>query len=287
MSAPIILVTGANGQVGKELRELSTLYSDYRFVFLSREDCPLHHFPLVESFFEAYKPHFCINAAAYTAVDKAETEADMAMLVNGESVGVLATICEKYQTKLVHISTDYVFDGSSEIPYKETDTTGPTNVYGKSKLEGENRCVNANPSSIIIRTAWVYSFHGNNFVKTMLRLMKERPSLNVVSDQIGAPTYAADLADSILKIISSGTWVPGIYHYSNKGKISWFDFATEIKKQAGLQCELHAIPSSAYPTPAKRPAFSLLNTAKIEETYHLTIPDWKASLKRCMKRLMD
>ena len=286
MSQPIILVTGSNGQLGKELQELASIYPAYRFVFASREDLKLHHFGLVENFFVGLHPQYCINCAAYTAVDKAESEQDMAMLVNGEAVGNLAAVCKKFHTRLIHISTDYVFDGESEMPYQPDDVTGPISIYGISKLKGEELCLQENPDAIIIRTAWVYSEFGNNFVKTMMRLMKERPEIKVVNDQIGAPTYAADLAKACLDIIASGKWIPGIYHYSNSGKISWYDFAVSIKEMIGSSCIVHPIPTADYPTPAKRPKFSLLDTSKIKEVFNVNIPEWKESLGRCVRRLL-
>ncbi|MEQ1798316.1 MAG: dTDP-4-dehydrorhamnose reductase [Lacibacter sp.] len=285
MDKPSVLVTGSNGQLGKELQVLAESYPQFRFVFASREDLKLHHYGLVENFFLATKPQYCINCAAYTAVDKAESEADMAMLVNGESVGNLAAVCKKYQTKLIHISTDYVFNGESEIPYRENDSTGPINIYGVSKLQGEQLCMKEDPDAIIIRTAWVYSSFGNNFVKTMMRLMNERNELNVVSDQVGSPTYAADLAMAILTIISSRKWQAGIYHYSNEGKISWYEFAAEIKNLVGSKSIVHPILTAEYPTPAKRPKFSLLNKEKIKTVYDIDIPDWKVSLKKCVELL--
>jgi dTDP-4-dehydrorhamnose reductase len=287
MSQPVILVTGSNGQLGKELQQLAADYPAYRFVFASREDLKLHHFGLVENFFVGLQPQYCINCAAYTAVDKAESEQDMAMLVNGEAVGNLAAVCKKFNTKLIHISTDYVFNGESEIPYLPTDQTGPISVYGISKLKGEELCMKENSDAIIIRTAWVYSEFGNNFVKTMMRLMKERPEIKVVNDQIGAPTYAADLAKAILDIIDSGKWMSGVYHYSNTGKISWYDFAVAVKEMIGSPCMVYPIPTSDYPTPAKRPKFSLLDTSKIQRLYGITIPAWKESLRECVDRLKN
>ncbi|MDX1937794.1 MAG: dTDP-4-dehydrorhamnose reductase [Flavihumibacter sp.] len=285
MSKPLILVTGANGQVGKELRQLAAAYPQFQFLFLSREDLPIHHFELVRNFFETSQPAFCINCAAYTAVDKAESEKDLALLVNAESVGVLAAVAKLYNTRFIHISTDYVFDGTATTPYKEDAPVNPVNFYGSTKLKGEEECQQANAAAIIIRTSWVYSAFGNNFVKTMLRLMKERQSLNVVNDQLGSPTYAADLANAILQIVNSGNWQPGIYHYSNTGVISWYQFAVAIKELAGLNCTVNPIPTSAYPTPAKRPAYSVFNKEKIQGTYKLHIPDWKDSLKICLTKL--
>jgi dTDP-4-dehydrorhamnose reductase len=287
MGKPVILVTGSNGQLGKELKQIADNYSQFNFVFASREDLKLHHFGLVESFFIAAKPQYCINCAAYTAVDKAEAEQDMAMLVNGEAVGNLAAICKKYQTKFIHISTDYVFDGESETPYKEDDETGPINTYGKSKLLGEQLCMKEDTDAIIIRTSWVYSSFGHNFVKTMMRLMNERNELNVVADQIGSPTYAADLAKAILDIISSGKWEAGIYHYSNEGKISWFEFAQAIKEITGSKAIVHPIETAQYPTPARRPHYSLLNKEKIKTTYAVAVPEWKESLQQCITLLQE
>jgi dTDP-4-dehydrorhamnose reductase len=285
MQKPVILVTGCNGQLGKELQQLADEFQQFKFIFASREDLKIHHYGLVENFFTATKPQYCINCAAYTAVDKAEDEQDMATLVNGEAVGNLAAICKKYTTKLIHISTDYVFDGSSETPYSEDDVTGPINTYGRSKLLGEQVCRKENEDVMIIRTSWVYSSFGHNFVKTMMRLMKERNKINVVYDQIGSPTYAADLAKAILDVIASGKWQSGIYHYSNEGKISWYDFAVAIKEISNSNCTVHSIPTAQYPTPAKRPHFSLLNTQKIKTIFHIEIPGWRDSLKKCISIL--
>ncbi len=287
MDKQVILVTGSNGQLGKELQQLADAYPQYRFVFASREDMKLHHYGLVENFFIATKPQYCINCAAYTAVDKAESEQDMAMLVNGEAVGHLAAVCKKYDTKFIHISTDYVFDGESETPYNEDDVTDPINTYGESKLLGEQLCLKENADAIIIRTAWVYSSFGHNFVKTMMRLMNERNELNVVADQVGSPTYAADLAKAILDIIASGKWESGIYHYSNEGKISWFEFAQAIKEITGSKSVVHPIETAQFPTPARRPKFSLLNKEKIKSTYAVEVPEWKESLQTCIATLQE
>lgn len=281
---PVILVTGANGQLGKELQDLAPLYPSFKFIFLSREDLPIHHFELVRNFFEATKPDCCINCAAYTAVDIAESEKDLAFQVNGEAVGVLAAVCKKFDTKFIHISTDYVFDGTATVPYTETSATNPVNLYGASKLEGEKQALHYNPGCIIIRTSWVYSSYGKNFVKTILRLMGERNEVKVVDDQFGSPTYAADLAKAILDIIPN--YKPGIYHYSNDGVISWYDFALAIKEISNSKCEVIAIPTTEYPTPAKRPHYSVFNKEKIIQTFQLEIPDWKESLKKCLNKLL-
>ena len=282
---PKILVTGANGQLGKELKQLESQYPQFEFIFLSREDLPIHHFELVRNFFKGYHPQYLINCAAYTAVDRAESEKDLAFQVNGEAVGVLAAVCKEYGTRFLHISTDYVFDGTATTPYKEDAPTNPQSVYGASKLEGEKEALHFNPDSIIIRTSWVYSEFGRNFVKTMMKLMGEKDQLYVVNDQIGSPTYAADLADVIMQIISSGKWSPGIYHFSNEGVISWFDFATAIRDLTESTCKVTAIPTTSYPTPAKRPVYSVLDKSKIDGTFGITPKDWKDSLRGCLDRL--
>ena len=282
---PTILVTGANGQLGKEMKELESAYPGFRFIFLSREDLPIHHFELVRNFFKGYKPQYLVNCAAYTAVDKAETERDLAFQVNGEAVGVLAAVCKEYGTKFLHISTDYVFDGNGTVPYKTDAATNPQSVYGASKLQGEQEAMQFNPDSIIIRTSWVYSTYGKNFVKTMRKLMSEREDLNVVNDQVGSPTYAADLAEVIMQIIAGDKWVPGMYHFSNTGVISWYDFAVAINELSGLACRVHPIPSSQYPTPAKRPAYSVMDTAKLFSTFGYTPKNWKDSLQVCLQKI--
>lgn len=282
---PTILVTGANGQLGKEMKELESVYPGFRFIFLSREDMPIHHFELVRNVFKGYQPQYLVNCAAYTAVDKAESEKELAFQVNAESVGVLAAVCKEYGTKFIHISTDYVFDGTGTTPYTTESSTNPQSVYGASKLKGEQEAMQYNPDSLIIRTSWVYSEFGKNFVKTMRKLMSEREELNVVSDQVGSPTYAADLAQAIMQIIEGNKWVPGIYHFSNSGVISWYDFTIAIRDLSGLQCTVHPIPSSQYPTPARRPAYSVMDTSKIFSTFALSPQPWKDSLVKCLNKL--
>lgn len=280
-----ILVTGANGQLGKELQELSREFLVFDFIFLTREDLPVHDEAAVKNVFKKYTPQYCINCAAYTAVDKAETDRENAFLTNAEATGVLAAISKEYGTRFIHISTDYVFDGNATTPYTPDSPTNPQSVYGESKLDGEKKAIANNEDTVIIRTAWVYSVFGKNFVKTMLRLMSERPEISVVNDQVGSPTYAADLAKAILDIISSGNWHPGIYHFSNKGMISWYDFAVAIKELSNSPCKVNPIPSSAYPTPAKRPAYSVMDTSRITEVYGIEPADWKSSLEKCLKLL--
>lgn len=282
-----ILVTGSNGQLGKELREASVRFPQHEFLFLSREDLPIHHFELVRNTFDAFGPDYCINCAAYTAVDRAETEQDLAFLINAESVGILAAVAHERHCKFIHISTDYVFPGNAESPYVETDVTGPVSVYGKSKLQGEQQAQQQDPDCVIIRTSWVYSKFGNNFVKTMLRLMKERPEINVVSDQRGCPTWAADLADFILEIVSCSAWHPGIYHYSNEGEITWYEFAVAIAEVMNSSCKVNPIPTASYPTPAQRPAYSVMSKEKVKQVYGILPPEWKIGLVKCMAQLMD
>lgn len=280
-----ILVTGANGQLGKELRDLAPQYKDADFLFVSREDLPIHHFDLVRNVFDSFKPHFCINAAAYTAVDKAETEQELAHLINAEAVGVLAAVSAAHDCRFVHVSTDYVYDGSQIGAHKESDATAPVSVYGKTKLEGEQLAMQLDPQSIVIRTSWVYSCYGNNFVKTMMRLMQTRDQLSVVDDQWGSPTYAADLASCILDIMHHPQWQPGIYNFSNDGRINWYQFALEIKTQIGSTCKINPIPSSDYPTPAKRPANSWMDKQKIVGAFGIQLIDWKLSLSKCIKAI--
>jgi len=280
-----ILVTGANGQLGKELQELSDEFLVFDFIFLSREELSIHDAESVKQAFKKYAPQYCINCAAYTAVDKAETDQENAFLINGEATGVLASACKEYNTRFIHISTDYVFDGKATAPYKTDAATNPQSIYGESKLLGEQKAIACNDQTVIIRTSWVYSAFGKNFVKTMLRLMSEKTEINVVNDQVGSPTYAADLAKAILSIVSSGNWYPGIYHFSNKGVISWYDFAVAIKELSGSHCTVNPIPSSAYPTLAKRPFYSAMDTSRIVEVYGIEPEDWKSSLVKCLKRL--
>jgi dTDP-4-dehydrorhamnose reductase len=282
---PLVLVTGANGQLGKELRQLETKWPEFEFLFLSREDLPIHHFELVRNFFKATHPTFLINCAAYTAVDKAEREEELAFQTNAEAVGVLAAICKEQDCKFVHVSTDYVFDGLANRPYREDDLTNPQGVYGASKLAGEKEAVLLNPDSVIIRTSWVYSSFGKNFVKTILRLLQEKPSVSVVDDQIGSPTYAADLAVAILEIISLKSWKPGVYHFSNEGEISWCAFAKAIAALTHSNTPVQAITTAEFPTPAKRPAWSVLDKSKIKAVYGIKIRPWKESLADCLELL--
>lgn len=277
-----VLVTGANGQLGSELQVLSKQFPSYRFLFTAKNELPIDNFISVKNYFENEQIDFCINCAAYTAVDKAESEMENAFAINAEAVGNLAQICKEHHSQLVHISSDYVFDGTSTSPYQENDRVGPVSVYGKSKLRGEELAFNNNPSSIIIRTSWVYSSFGNNFVKTMKRLMTEKESINVVSDQYGCPTYAADLANVIMQVIENENSLPGIYNYSNEGITTWYLFAKTIKKILHSKCAINPIPTEQFQTAARRPPYSVLDTAKIKDTFQIQIPAWKDSLVKCL-----
>ncbi len=282
----MILVTGANGQLGNEMQVIAASCPHYDFLFVTKDQLPIEDNAAVRHYFTANNIEACINCAAYTAVDKAETETASAFLVNADAVGNLAAVCKKQHALFIHISTDYVFDGTATTPYKEDHPVNPVNAYGASKLRGEELALQNNPDSIIIRTSWVYSSFGNNFVKTMLRLMSERESINVVDDQVGSPTYAADLAAAIMPIIDqslAGKINAGIYNFSNKGVITWHQFATAIKELSGSHCIVNPIPAAQYPTPAKRPNYSVLDTTKIQQTFNVAIPEWKASLEKCLK----
>ncbi|MDQ1325830.1 MAG: dTDP-4-dehydrorhamnose reductase [Campylobacterota bacterium] len=309
-----VLVTGANGQLGSEIKHLMdnsffkmdplvkpeddkvcysseggnpAMHHNYHFHFATRNDLDLSNLCKMEDFFEGKKFDVIINCVAYTAVDRAEDEVELADTINHKAVEVLASIAKTNHIKLIHISTDYVFDGTNYKPYIEDDITNPQSVYGKTKLDGENAMLAVNPpNSIIIRTSWVYSSFGSNFVKTMLRLGKEKANLGVIFDQVGTPTYAKDLAKTILDIIPQiQNEKVEIYNYSNEGVISWYDFAKEIMKMAKLNCQINPIETKEYPTPAKRPHYSVLNKAKIKNTFNVEIPYWKDGLDDCLKRL--
>ena len=289
-----ILVTGANGQLGRSIHKI-VINNELRnvFVFVGRGELDFSQNVNIEKYFKENSFDVVVNCAAYTAVDKAESEIELTNQINHLAVRKLAEIAYKKNIKLIHISTDYVFDGSGSKPYKETDKTNPINVYGKTKLAGEKALQEAMPTNaIIIRTSWVYSEYGNNFVDTMLKLGKERDKLNVVNDQIGSPTYATDLANAILKIIENKNYqtkspATEIYHYSNKGKVSWYEFAKEIFELADIHCAVKPITTKQYPTPAKRPKNTFMNKAKIAKTFSVGISDWKESLNTCIAILKE
>ena len=280
-----VLVTGANGQLGSELQAVANEYTTLEFTFAERSDLDLGSAASIETFFEGEAFDIIINCAAYTAVDKAESDEEMAYAINHHAVETLAHIAKSNNIVLIHISTDYVFDGSNFKPYVENDPTNPQSVYGASKLSGEEAMQTINPkNSLIIRTSWVYSSFGDNFVKTMLRLGRERDELGVIFDQVGTPTYARDLASSILEIIPQlENDDVKIMHYSNEGVCSWYDFAIAIFEMQSITCQVNPIETKAYPTPATRPHYSLLNKAKIKTDYSLTIPYWRDSLRQALQ----
>ncbi len=287
-----ILVTGANGQVGSELQVLAANYPNWTFFFTDSSDLDITDSNVVFSFFKDNTPDACINCAAYTAVDKAESDEDTAYQVNVIGSKHLAEACSVHQTQLVQISTDYVYHNDQNTPFKETDTTNPQSVYARTKLKGEQIAARILPTTIIIRTSWVYSSFGHNFVKTMRRLGEERDQLGIVFDQIGTPTYARHLADTILQMLAkiandeiADVHARGIYHYSNEGVCSWYDFAKAIFELSNIECTTKPIESSAYPTPAKRPPFSVLNKDKIKTNFDIEIPYWKEGLKECLDLL--
>ena len=281
-----ILVTGSKGQLGSELQALSSEY-DYNFYFTDRNSLDITDKESIAVFVKNNAIDVIINAAAYTAVDKAEDDVVNADKVNHIATQYLAEIANEHNIKLIHISTDYVFDGKNYKPYSEEDITNPNGVYGATKLAGEKAMIGINPkNSIIIRTSWVYSSFGANFVKTMLRLAKERDSLGVIFDQVGTPTYARDLAKASLEILPQvNSETVEIYHYSNEGVLSWYDFAKEILRMTKLDCQINPIETKEYPTPATRPHYSLLNKAKIKKEFSIEIPYWKDSLDECLRKL--
>lgn len=288
-----IIVTGSKGQLGRSIQELSSDYPELSFVFTDIEELDICDPEGVDAFFSREQPSVVVNCAAYTAVDKAEKEEKLAENINYRAVVNLASGCKKTGARLLHISTDYLFDGLKSSPYHEKDIVRPHSVYGITKLEGETALLRADIKSIIIRTSWLYSAYGNNFVKTMLRLGKERESLGIVDDQVGTPTYAGDLAGVILKILQktsedSNRFVPGIYHYSNEGIASWYDFAKAIFEYSPeIKCHVVPIDTASYPLPAARPAYSVLKKSKIKTTFEVEIPYWRESLKLCLLKLQD
>ena len=280
-----ILITGANGQLGNEMRVLSAEHPEYAYFFTDVEELNICNELAVMDFVEDHKIHVIVNCAAYTAVDNAEDNVEFCTKLNADAVGYLAKAAEANGAEFIQISTDYVFDGTAHTPYVETEPTCPDSVYGRTKLEGEQNTLSFCTRSMVIRTAWLYSTFGNNFVKTMIRLGKERDSLGVIFDQIGTPTYARDLARAIFAAISQGV-VPGVYHFSNEGVCSWYDFTKAIHRLAGIAaCKVKPLHTEEYPTKAKRPHYSVLDKTKIKETYHIEIPYWMDSLQSCIAEL--
>lgn len=280
-----ILITGADGQLGSSLRGLLDKDNSIEPVYTDVAQLDLTNFEMLDRFLGDNKFDMVINCAAYTAVDKAESDDMRAAAINTGAVGNLGQLAAKHGTKVIHISTDYVFDGVSCRPYEENDEPFPQSIYGRTKLEGEGLLTSFCKDSLIIRTAWLYSEFGNNFVKTMLRLADTKDEIGVVCDQIGTPTYAGDLADAIYSIIKNDKWQPGIYHFTDEGVASWYDFAKAIFEIGGKKLKVNPIRTAQYPTPAKRPLYSVLSKNKIKNVYGLQIPYWRDSLVKCMERL--
>ncbi len=282
----VLLITGANGQLGNEMRCIADCDNINSYIFTDVEELDITNFSDICNFVEIHKPDFIINCAAYTAVDKAEDDNEICTKINTLAVENLANAAKIANAKIIHVSTDYVYGGDATMPYIESDTTNPKSVYGKTKLDGEIALANILPEqSITIRTSWLYSSYGRNFVKTMISLGKERESLNVVCDQRGTPTFARDLANAIMSIVKSNKFEAGIYNYSNEGECSWYEFACEIFKLAKIDCKVNAITTEQYPTKAQRPAYSVLDKSKIKRVYGLEIPKWKESLIECIMLL--
>ena len=287
-----ILVTGAYGQLGNEVRILSANYPDYNFMFTDVDSLDITDKNELIDFVTGNDIRYIINCAAYTAVDKAEDNTELCEKINATAVKNLGLAAAEAGAGIIHVSTDYVFDGTSCRPYSEDMPTKPCSIYGKTKLKGEKNLLKVCPNAIIIRTAWLYSPFGNNFVKTMIKLGSERESLNVIFDQVGTPTYALDLADAILKAmdqtIDTDHDKSGIYHFSNEGVCSWYDFTIKIHEIAGINtCKVNPIETKDYPPKAARPHYSVLNKTKIKQTFNITIPHWEASLKECIKELSE
>jgi len=281
----VVLVTGANGQLGQAIQSIAKNYLNLNFVFCNSTDLDISNKENCQAVFRKIKPDYCINAAAYTAVDKAESEQYKAELINVIGAKNLAETCNELDAKLIHISTDFVFDGSNNIPYTENQVPNPRGVYGQTKLDGEKEIQNVFQNYYIIRTSWVYSQFGNNFMKTMLRLASERDTISVVNDQMGTPTHAIDLAEALVQIMITDNRQPtidrsGIYHFSNEGQCTWYDFAAEIFRVNALSINLQPIPTSSYPTPAERPKYSVLDKTKIKSALGVEVNDWKKSLKK-------
>ncbi|MGC9150135.1 MAG: dTDP-4-dehydrorhamnose reductase [Microbacter sp.] len=287
-----LLITGANGQLGNELRQLVTSYPNFHFIFTDVETLDICDKEALNEFLIEQPVQFIVNCAAYTAVDKAEEDAERCYAINRDAVRNLAEAAATHGSKMIHISTDYVFSGKAFRPYTEEMPLSPDTIYGKSKAEGEQAMLDHCPESIILRTSWLYSSFGNNFVKTMIKLGREKEILKVVYDQIGTPTYAADLASAILEIIRQSIehpdyFKPGIYHYSNEGICSWYDFAVTIHRLAHIQCRVQPVPSEAYPAKAPRPFYSVLSKQKFKDTFHLSIAHWETSLEKCIPLIMN
>ena len=280
-----VLVTGANGQLGIALRNIEDSFDGFKLFYTDVDTLDICDKTRIDAFVKSNSIDTIVNCAAYTAVDKAEDEAELCMKINCDAVCNIGEVAASARVKVIHLSTDYVFDGCAVIPYREVDATNPASVYGASKLAGEQALLKVCPDSVIIRTAWLYSETGNNFLKTMLRLGKERDTIGVVADQKGTPTYAGDLAEAIKAVMMSEKFSPGIYHFTNEGSCTWYDFAVKIFEIADIKCVVKPLSTAEYPTRAKRPAYSILDKSKIKETYNISIPVWEDSLINCLRNL--
>lgn len=280
-----VLITGGKGQLGQCLNAISSQFPQINFIFVDKQELDITNFEMVSEYFENHKIDWCVNCAAYTAVDKAEEHQELAQLINVQGTHNLAMACKASASKLVHVSTDFVFNGMKNMAYQENDATGPINVYGKTKLEGELEIQALLKSYFIIRTSWLYSEFGNNFLKTILRLASQKDKLDIVDNQIGTPTYAGDLAKFIVELIIMDSTKFGLYHFSNEGVASWYDFAKSLLELSHVHFEINPIPSIHFPTPAERPVFSVLDNTKIKDVFNVRPPYWRESLKKCISKL--
>jgi dTDP-4-dehydrorhamnose reductase len=282
-----ILITGSNGQLGNEMQQAAVRFPNFNYIYTDVAELDICDKGALDAFVKANNVNVIVNCAAYTAVDKAEDDVELCYKINRDAVRNIAEVATENKVKVVHVSTDYVFDGTNYLPYTEDMPVCPATVYGKSKLEGEQALLENCKESVILRTAWLYSSFGNNFVKTMIKLGTERDSLGVIFDQVGTPTYAADLADAILQLLSNKTFVPGIYHFSDEGVCSWYDFTKTIHRMANITCDVKPIETKDYPARTPRPHFSVLNKGKIKSTYGISIPHWEVSLEKCIQLLQN
>ncbi|HEY5590768.1 MAG TPA: dTDP-4-dehydrorhamnose reductase [Paludibacter sp.] len=282
-----ILITGSHGQLGNEMQQAAKRFPAFQYIYTDVEELDICDKNALNAFVKDNNVNIIVNCAAYTAVDKAEDDVELCYKINRDAVRNIGEVAQDNNVKVVHVSTDYVFDGTNYLPYTEDMPVCPATVYGKSKLEGEQALLESCDQAVILRTAWLYSSFGNNFVKTMIKLGTERDLLNVIYDQIGTPTYAADLAGTILTLLSHETFVPGIYHFSDEGVCSWYDFTKSIHRIAGITCDVRPIETKDYPARTPRPNYSVLNKAKIKSTYSINIPHWEESLEKCITLLQQ
>ena len=287
MKMKTILITGSRGQLGNEMQQASSRFPVFKFIYTDVDELDICDKVALSAFVKDNAIDVIVNCAAYTAVDKAEDDVELCYKINAEAVGNIGEVASENSVQVVHISTDYVFDGTNYMPYTEDQPVCPATIYGKSKLVGEEALIGACPNAIIIRTAWLYSSFGNNFVKTMIKLGRERDSLSVIFDQIGTPTYAADLADVILNVLNCEKIVSGVYHFSDEGVCSWYDFTKAIHRIAAISCDVRPIETKDYVTRTPRPHYSVLNKTKIKNTFGITIPYWEDSLERCIRILQQ